>query len=161
MKIHIFYKHEDGNRVEYSLTRQQEGDPVYISFAPEGGEEYPFSSEANPIAFERVLEMAVEYAKMQDELGTVEACGITIEPKPPDRRPGYEWAPRQSSAGGPISWAEVESEDKRGTAEQPISWAAGMEVWCNFYYTDGATRYVCIQSGRPLELCEGAYFTEF
>lgn len=161
MKIHIFYRHEEGSRVEYSLTRQREGDPVYISFAPEGGETYPFPNEGNPVAFERVLEMAVEYAKMQDELGTVEACGITIEAQPAERRPGYEWKPQQSSAGGAISWVEVESEDKRGTAEQPIAWVAGMEVWCNYCYTDGEKRYVCIQTGRPTELCEGEYFTEF
>ena len=71
MKIHVFYKHESGNRIEYTLTRQQESDPVYIQFTPENGEDYPFPDEENPIAFERILEMATEYAQMETALNTL------------------------------------------------------------------------------------------
>lgn len=71
MKIHIFYRHDEGSRVEYSLARQREGDPAYISFTPEGGEDFPFPNETKPIAFERVLEMAMEYAQMETALQTL------------------------------------------------------------------------------------------
>ena len=71
MIIHVFYKHDDGNKNSYTMTRQQESDPVYIQFTPENGEDYPFPNEENPIAFERILEMATEYAQMETALNTL------------------------------------------------------------------------------------------
>ena len=71
MIIHVFYKHDDGNKISYTMTRQQESDPVYIQFTPEAGESYPFPNEENPIAFERILEMATEYAQMETALNTL------------------------------------------------------------------------------------------
>lgn len=96
-------------------------------------------------------------------VAVVEAVGITVEDKPTEMpsRPGYQWVPHQAQAGGPITWIESESEDKRGTADQPIFFTAGMEVWPNWYYTDGTTRFVCIQHGTPDEIAEGDYFTAF
>lgn len=93
----------------------------------------------------------------------VAQCGITVESKPVDlpSRPGYEWKPYQALAGGPISWIESESEDKSGTADFPIAFAAGMKVYQNYYYTDGTTRYVCVQTGTPETLEDRAYFEAF
>ncbi len=59
------------------------------------------------------------------------------------------------------SMSETESTDKTGTAEQPILFTSGMAVYPNYYYTDGTTRYVCLQAGTPEEIAEGAWFTEF
>lgn len=36
-----------------------------------------------------------------------------------------------------------------------------MTVYPNYYYTDGSTRYVCVQGGNPDTIGEGEYFTEF
>lgn len=89
--------------------------------------------------------------------------GITIEDKPTEMpsRPGYKWVPHQAVAGGAITWIETESEDKSGTAEQPIIFVPGMTVYPNYYYTDGTTRYVCTKEGNPDAIGEGDYFTAF
>ena len=94
---------------------------------------------------------------------TIAEVGITIEDKPTEMpsRPGYKWVPHQAAACGAITWIETESEDKTGTAEQPITFTPGMTVYLNYYYTDGTTRYVCIQGGNPDTIGEGEYFTEF
>lgn len=59
MKIHAMYKHEDGNKVSFSLVRQDPQDPIYISFTPEDGEEFPFPNESNPVALDKILDMAM------------------------------------------------------------------------------------------------------
>lgn len=117
---------------------------------------------------ENAIRMRVDALKesigaIKNIVTVVEATGITVEDKPTEMpsRPGYKWVPYQALAGGPITWVESVSEDKRGTADQPILFVPGMEVWPNYYYTDGATRYVCIQHGAPDEIAEGDYFTEF
>ena len=94
---------------------------------------------------------------------TIAEVGITIEDKPADMssRPGYKWMPHQAAAGGAITWIETESEDKTGTADQPITFTPSMTVYPNYYYTDGTTRYVCVQGGNPDTIAEGEYFTEF
>lgn len=94
---------------------------------------------------------------------TIAECGITIEDKPAEvpSRPGYKWVPHQAVAGGSIAWIEAESEDKTGTADMPIAFVPGMSVYPNYYYTDGKKRYVCLMSGNPTEIVEGAWFTEF
>ena len=102
-------------------------------------------------------------ANLKSVSDTIAECGITIEDKPAEMpsRPGYKWVPHQSVAGGSIAWIETESDDKTGTAEQPIPFISGMAVYPNYYYTDGTTRYVCLQAGTPEEIAEGAWFTEF
>lgn len=112
---------------------------------------------------ERVDALKASISAIKVVVDTVEAAGITVEQKPDGMpsRPGYKWVPHQATAGGPITWIETESEDKRGTADQPILFAPGMEVWPNYYYTDGTTRYVCIQHGTPDEIGDGEYFTAF
>ena len=94
---------------------------------------------------------------------TIAEVGITIEEKPTDMpsRPGYKWVPHQAAAGGAITWIETESEDKTGTADQPITFTPGMTVYPNYYYTDGTTRYVCVKGGNPDTIAEGDYFTAF
>ena len=89
--------------------------------------------------------------------------GITIEDRPTGMpsQPGYKWVPHQAVACGPITWIETESEDKTGTAEQPITFTSGMTVYPNYYYTDGATRYVCTKGGNPDIIGESEYFAEF
>ena len=76
MRIHIFYKHEDGNKTSYTLQRQAEADPAYISFTPENGESFPFPNEPNPVALARIIEMAIEYAQMEEAL---QVMGIETE----------------------------------------------------------------------------------
>lgn len=76
MKVHIFYKHETETRVEYNLYRAYPDDPAYLSFTPESGEDYPFPNEPNPVSLERVLEMAMEYAQMDEAL---QVMGIETE----------------------------------------------------------------------------------
>lgn len=112
---------------------------------------------------ERVDELKSDIAKLKTTSEVVAEAGITIEDKPEEMpsRPGYKWAPRQSTAGGTIAWIEVESEDKSGTADEPITFTPGMEVYPNYYYTDGTKRYVCLQAGAPDEIGESAWFTEF
>lgn len=93
----------------------------------------------------------------------IEEVGIVIEEKPSvvTPRPGYKWVPTQTTAKGPITWVEQEDPDAAGTANRPISFVPGMEVYENYYYTDGEDRYVCIKAGNPTELVEGEYFTKF
>ncbi len=111
----------------------------------------------------RVDALKANIANLKTVSDTIAEVGITIEDKPTDMpsRPGYKWTPYQATAGGSITWVESESEDKSGTAEQPITFVPGMSVYPNYYYTDGTKRYVCIQSGNPTEIAEGEYFTEF
>ena len=102
-------------------------------------------------------------ASLKSVSDTIAECGITIEDKPAEMpsRPGYKWVPHQAVAGGSIAWIEAESEDKSGTADQPITFVSGMSVHPNYFYTDGEKRYVCLMSGNPTEIVEGDYFTEF
>lgn len=96
-------------------------------------------------------------------LNIVEQVGITIEEKPSivTPRPGYKWTPHQAKAGGAITWLEVEDPNAEGTANKPIMFKVGMEVYENYYYTDGVKHYVCIKAGMPPELADGEYFTQF
>lgn len=93
----------------------------------------------------------------------IEEVGITIEDKPSivTPRPGFKWVPHQSKAGGAITWIEEADANAEGTADKPITFKVGMEVYPNYYYTDGVKRYVCTKAGNPSELTEGEYFTEF
>ncbi len=112
---------------------------------------------------ERIDDLKDNIAALKSTSDILAEAGITIEDKPTDMpsRPGYKWTPHQSIAGGSIAWVESESDDKTGTAEQPILFVSGMAVYPNYYYTDGTTRYVCLQAGTPEEIAEGAWFTEF
>lgn len=96
-------------------------------------------------------------------IAVVEEVGITIEDKPSivTPRPGFKWVPHQSKAGGAITWIEEADPNASGTADKPITFKVGMEVYPNYYYTDGVKRYVCVQGGFPPEIAEGEYFTEF
>lgn len=96
-------------------------------------------------------------------IAIVEEVGITIEDKPSivTPRPGFKWVPHQAKAGGVITWIEEADPNASGTADKPITFKVGMEVYPNYYYTDGVKRYVCIKAGNPSELTEGEYFTEF
>lgn len=111
----------------------------------------------------RVDNLKQGIASLKTVSDTIAEAGITIEDKPSEMpsRPGYKWTPYQATAGGSITWVEAESEDKSGTADEPIAFVAGMSVYPNYYYTDGTKRYVCIQAGTPDEIAEGDYFTEF
>lgn len=111
----------------------------------------------------RVDALKANIANLKSVSDTIAEVGITIEDKPAEMpsRPGYKWVPYQAVAGGSIAWVEAESEDKSGTADQPITFVSGMSVHPNYYYTDGTTRYVCLQSGNPTEIAEGEWFTEF
>lgn len=95
-------------------------------------------------------------------IAVVEEVGITIEDKPSivTPRPGFKWVPHQAKAGGVITWIEEADPNAEGTAEKPITFKVGMEVYPNYYYTDGVKRYVCVQGGLPPEIAEGEYFTE-
>lgn len=99
----------------------------------------------------------------KETVAVVEEVGITIQPKPVDlpSRPGYKWVPTQTTAKGSITWIEEVDPDAEGTADKPITFVSGMKVYANYYYTNGVTRFVCIQTGTPAELVEGDYFTEF
>lgn len=99
----------------------------------------------------------------KDTVAVVEEVGITITPKPEDlpSRPGYKWTPHQAKAGGAITWVEEADPNAEGTADKPIRFKVGMEVYVNYYYTDGVKRYVCIKAGMPPELADGEYFTQF
>ncbi len=112
---------------------------------------------------ERVDALKQGIASLKTVSDTIAEVGITIEDKPTDMpsRPGYKWIPHQSVAGGSIAWIEAESEDKSGTADEPIAFVSGMSVYPNYFYTDGSKRYVCLMSGNPTEIVEGEYFTEF
>lgn len=93
----------------------------------------------------------------------IEEVGISIADKPSEMpsRPGYKWIPHQTKAGGSITWIEEVDPDAEGTADKPITFNPGMDVYENYYYTDGVKRYVCIKAGNPAEIAEGDYFTEF
>lgn len=71
MKAHIFYKHQTGNSVYLSLTRQADTDPVYISFTPENGEETPFPEGLNPLPYALLVQWAQEHAAMETALNTL------------------------------------------------------------------------------------------
>lgn len=75
----------------------------------------------------------------------VAAAGITIKPEPeaPPNRPGLKWIPRQTKAGGAITWVESEYDATLpGTSENPIAFEAGMTVFPNYFYTLGGVRKV-------------------
>lgn len=112
---------------------------------------------------ERVDALKQGIASLKTVSDTIAEVGITIEDKPAEMptRPGYKWVPYQATAGGSIAWIEAESEDKSGTADEPITFVSGMSVYPNYFYTDGEKRYVCLMSGNPTEIVEGEYFTEF
>lgn len=112
---------------------------------------------------ERVDALKQGIANLKTASDTIAEVGITIEDKPAEMpsRPGYKWVPHQSVAGGSIAWIEAESEDKSGTADEPITFVSGMAVYPNYFYTDGEKRYVCLMSGNPTEIAEGEWFTEF
>lgn len=112
---------------------------------------------------ERIDDLKDSIAALKSTSDIIAEAGITIEDKPTDMpsRPGYKWTPHQSAAGGSIAWIETESDDKTGTADEPITFVSGMSVYPNYYYTDGEKRYVCLQAGTPEEIAEGAWFTEF
>lgn len=95
-------------------------------------------------------------------ISAVEEVGITIQEKPSiaTPRPGFKWVPTQTKAKGPITWIEQEDPNAEGTADKPITFKTGMEVYENYYYTDGVKRYVCIKSGMPPELTDSEYFAE-
>lgn len=95
-------------------------------------------------------------------IAIINEVGITIEEKPSiaDTRPGYKWVPHQTVAGGAITWTEEINPNAQGTADKPITFKAGMEVYENYYYTDGTKRYICVKRGFPTELTESEYFTE-
>lgn len=99
----------------------------------------------------------------KNTIAVVEEVGITIEDKPSivTARPGFKWVPHQAKAGGVITWIEEADPNAEGTAEKPITFKVGMEVYPNYYYTDGVKRYVCVQGGFPPEIAEGEYFTGF
>lgn len=99
----------------------------------------------------------------KEVVDVIEKVGITIEDKPSivTPRPGFKWVPHQSKAGGAITWVEEADPDAEGTSDKPITFKPGMEVHENYYYTDGAKKYVCIKAGNPSEISEGEFFTEF
>ena len=75
----------------------------------------------------------------------VAAAGITIKPEPeaPPNSPGMKWIPRQTKAGGAITWVESEYDATLpGTSENPIAFEAGMTVFPNYFYTLGGVRKV-------------------
>ena len=111
----------------------------------------------------RVDTLKSSIAALKNVSDIITEVGIVIEEKPTamPSRPGYKWAPYQAVGGGAITWIEEESEDKTGTADLPIMFVPGMEVYPNYYYTDGTTRYVCIQAGNPAEIGQGEYFEIF
>ena len=96
-------------------------------------------------------------------IAIVKEVGITIEDKPSivTPRPGYKWVPTQTTAKGSITWVEEADPNAEGTADKPITFKVGIEVYPNYYYTDGVKRYVCVKGGFPSEIAEGEYFTEF
>lgn len=112
---------------------------------------------------ERIDNLKDSIAELKNTSDVIAEAGITIEDKPAGMlsRPGYKWTPHQNIAGGAITWVETESEDKTGTADEPIVFVPGMAVYPNYYYTDGIKRYVCLRAGTPNEIGEGTWFTEF
>lgn len=98
----------------------------------------------------------------KEVVDVIEKVGITIEDKPSivTPRPGFKWVPHQSKVGGAITWVEEADPNAEGTADKPITFKPGMEVYENYFYTDGAKKYVCINAGNPAELAEGDFFTE-
>lgn len=96
-------------------------------------------------------------------INTIKEVGITIEDKPSivTPRPGYKWVPYQATAGGAITWIEEEDPKAKGTASNPIMFTAGMEVYENYFYTDGNTRYVCVKTGVADSLTNTEMFEEF
>lgn len=75
----------------------------------------------------------------------VAAAGITISPEPeaPPNRPGLKWIPRQTKAGGAITWVESEYDASLpGTSENPIAFEPGMTVYPNYFYALDGVRKV-------------------
>lgn len=111
----------------------------------------------------RIDNLKVGIANIKEKINIYNECGIIIseKPSPVPSRPGYKWAPYQAIANGPITWVEEESEDKAGTQDYPIAFVSGMQVYPNYWYTDGVLIYVCLQEGAPEAIEEGDYFTTF
>lgn len=112
---------------------------------------------------ERLDAIKVAIRNDKNILAVIKEVGITIEDKPSiaTPRPGYKWVPYQAQAGGVITWIEEKDPEGKGTANSPIMFAVGMEVYENYFYTDGNNRYICIKTGIADSLSDTEMFEEF
>lgn len=190
MRATVWYRHEEENYVYQSPYRKADTDEMFVQFQPEGEETLPFPNGESMIPFNAFVEWFNERTQAANILTDEQAATIpTIYPlwiegeevKANDRRlyedklykclqehtTQADWTPDKT----PSLWAVIEVAHK-GTIEDPIPAARGMECEYGLYYYDSEDGkiYLCQRTGEaeggtivlhfmPHELV-GNYFVE-
>lgn len=190
MRATVWYKHTEENYVYQSPYRKADTDEMFVQFQPEAQETLPFPNGESMIPFNAFVEWFNEREQAANMLTDEQAANIpTIYPmwvideavKANDRRlyedrlykclqphtTQADWTPDKT----PSLWAVIEVAHK-GTIEDPIPAARGMEYEYGLYYFDSEDGkiYLCERQGEaecgtivlhfmPHELV-GNYFVE-
>lgn len=87
---------------------------------------------------------------------------MEAEPTAPPDRPGLKWIPKQSVAGGSITWVESEYDATLpGTKETPLEFKPWATVYPNYYYTNDGVRKVWTGEVTENPSWEDERFVEF
>ena len=163
MRATVYYRHEEENRTFIDLYRKADGDEMFVQFQAEGEETLPFPNGESMIPFNAFVEWFNERTMAAEMLTDEQAATIpTLYPlwvvgeavKANDRRlyeerlykclqahtTQIDWTPDKT----PSLWAVIEVAHK-GTIEDPIPAARGMEYTYGLYYYDSEDEniYLC------------------
>lgn len=190
MFVDCLYRHDEENFTSYTMQKKAENDELYLRFNCNEGEVLPFPKDDNLIPFNAFVEWFNEREQAANMLTDEQAATIpTLYPvwivgeavTEGDRRlyedrlykclqphiTQADWTPDKT----PSLWAVIEVAHK-GTVEDPIPAARGMEYTYGLYYLDpeDGKIYLCERQGEaeggtivlhfmPHELV-GNYFVE-
>lgn len=190
MRATVWYRHEEENYVYQSPYRKADTDEMFVQFQPENDETLPFPNGESMIPFNAFVEWFNERNMAAEMLTDEQAATIpTIYPMWRENEDVAEgerrlhndilykclqphttqadWTPDKT----PSLWAVIEVAHK-GTIEDPIPAARGMEYTYGLYYFDSEDGkiYLCERQGEeaggtivlqfmPHELI-GNYFVE-
>lgn len=163
MRATVWYRHEEENYVYQSPYRKADTDEMFVQFQPEGEETLPFPNGESMIPFNAFVEWFNERNMAASMLTDEQAATIpTLYPlwfvgeevKANDRRlyedrlykclqehtTQADWTPDKT----PALWAVIEVVHK-GTLDDPIPAARGMEYEYGLYYYDSEDEniYLC------------------
>lgn len=199
MFVDCLYKHEEENYISFTKAKKAEGDELWLSFCTEGEETLPFPNGESMIPFNAFVEWFNERTAAANMLTDEQAATIptlyeewredvnyydgTDGEHPQSRVRGVvsgllykcnishksivSWEPENA----PTVWTVIDVVHK-GTIEDPIPAARGMEYTYGLYYLDPEDEniYLCERQGEaeggkitlqylPHELI-GNYFVE-
>lgn len=168
MFVDCLYKHTEENYISFTKMQKAEGDELWLNFCPDNGETLPFPNGESMIPFNAFVEWFNERTQAANMLTDEQAATIpTLYPlwvegeavSEGDRRNYSErlykclqehttqadWTPDKT----PSLWAVIEVAHK-GTIEDPIPAARGMEYEYGLYYFDSEDGkiYLCERQGE-------------